>query len=31
LIPAFKIESEAMLFNRSQVDLLALKTQKIED
>ena len=31
LIPSFKIESEAILFNRSQVDLLALKTQKIED
>jgi hypothetical protein len=31
LIPSFKIESEAVLFNRSHVDLLALKTQKIED
>jgi hypothetical protein len=31
LIPAFKIESDAALFNRSQVDLLALKTQKIDD
>lgn len=31
LIPALKAESPAILFNRRQVDLLALTNQKIED
>jgi hypothetical protein len=31
LIPALKAESQAALFNRSQVDLLALSNQRIED
>jgi hypothetical protein len=31
LIPTLKIESPALLFNRRQVDLLALKEQKIQD
>lgn len=31
LIPALKVESPAVLFNRRQVDLLALANQRIED
>lgn len=31
LIPALKVESPAVLFNRRQVDLLALNTQRIDD
>jgi hypothetical protein len=31
LIPALKVESPAMLFNRKQVDLLALKTHRVEE
>ncbi len=31
LIPALKVESPALLFNRRQVDLLALDSQRIED
>lgn len=31
LIPALKVESPAVLFNRRQVDLLALSSQRIED
>lgn len=31
LIPALKVESPAVLFNRRQVDLLALNNQRIED
>lgn len=31
LIPALKAESQAALFNRSQVDLLALSNQRIDD
>jgi hypothetical protein len=31
LIPALKVESPAMLFNRKQVDLLALKSHRIEE
>jgi hypothetical protein len=31
LIPSLKVESQAVLFNRRQVDLLALNSQRIED
>lgn len=31
LIPALRVESPAVLFNRAQVDLLALKNQRLED
>jgi hypothetical protein len=31
LIPSFKIESQAFLFNRHHVDLLALKSQQVKD
>jgi len=31
LIPALKVESPAVLFNRRQVDLLALNNQRIDD
>jgi hypothetical protein len=31
LIPALKVESPALLFNRKQVDLLALKSHQIEE
>ncbi len=31
LIPALKVESPAVLFNRRQVDLLALSSQRIDD
>lgn len=31
LIPSLKVESQAVLFNRHQVDLLALNSQRIED
>ncbi len=31
LIPALKVESPAVLFNRSQVDLLALNSQRVEE
>lgn len=31
LIPALKVETPALLFNRRQVDLLALDSQRIED
>ncbi len=31
LIPALKVESPAVLFNRRQVDLLALNSQRIDD
>ena len=31
LIPTLKIESPALLFNRRHVDLLALKTQRIQE
>lgn len=31
LIPALKVESPAILFNRRQVDLLALNSQRIDD
>jgi hypothetical protein len=31
LIPALQVESPAMLFNRRQVDILALNSQRIED
>ena len=31
LIPALKVESQAILFNRRQVDILALNSQRIED
>jgi hypothetical protein len=31
LIPALKAESDAMLFNRRQVDLLALSSQRLDD
>jgi len=31
LIPALKVESPAMLFNRKQVDMLALKSQRSEE
>ncbi|PWH15952.1 MAG: hypothetical protein DDG60_05035 [Anaerolineae bacterium] len=31
LIPALKVETPALLFNRRQVDLLALNNQRIED
>ena len=31
LIPSLKVESPAVLFNRRQVDLLALNSQRIED
>lgn len=31
LLPALRVESPAALFNRSQVDILALKNQRLED
>lgn len=31
LIPSLKVESQAAMFNRKQVDLLALNSQRIED
>jgi hypothetical protein len=31
LIPSLKVESQAVMFNRRQVDLLALNSQRIED
>jgi hypothetical protein len=31
LIPTLKIESQAMLFNRKQIDLFGLKTQRIKE
>ena len=31
LLPALRVESPAVLFNRNQVDILALKNQRLED
>lgn len=31
LLPALRVESPAVLFNRKQVDMLALKSQRLED